>query len=488
MDRYMRLKRMTIRQAVFGVGLWLALCAAPGFCMDDSPYSGARIFLSEARTLCDYSQELWEKGDMDSAMEALDRAYGLIGRVNEGKNRILARRKESLRFKISKRILEIHTSRRTGPDIVAGAHDEIPLEMNRHIRSELDAFTRGREKGFFKRAWRRSGKYREHIVRKLDAAGMPSELSWLPLIESGFRPNALSEAKALGLWQFIRTTGAKYGLKRNRYIDERLDPYKSTDAAIKYLSRLHEIFGDWNMALAAYNCGEGRVLREIKRRGKKYFDNFWDIYERLPRETARYVPRFLATLHIVKNPAKYGLDPARRASPPRFEIVSVPKRIRLKDAAFRMGISEKVLTKLNPSLRARVVPAENYPLKVPPGKAGILAAGLDRIRSVKYFAGGETLYHRIRPGETLSGIARRHRVSVRKIASANGIRVNSVIVAGRKLKIPGGGETFKTYLVKDGDTPFEIALKHNMTLSAFLRINGLSKRSKIYPGQRLLVV
>ena len=445
--------------------------------------------LNQAFDLCDHSRTFWEDGDAQKALRTLDRAYGLLANVSEDNDSRLAHHKEELRFKISKRVMEIHTSRQSRSDTIGGIHNEIPMVMNKHIRSEIRLFTRGGEKSFFKRAWRRSGKYSDHIVEKLKEAGMPTELMWVPLIESGFRSNALSHANALGLWQFIRSTGQKYGLNRTDYIDERMDPYKSTDAAIAYLSDLHAIFGDWSMALAAYNCGEGRVLRAMKRQGKKYFNNFWDIYARLPQETARYVPRFLATLHIVKNPEKYGLTPPIPADPLDFEIVGVHRQISLKNAASFTGVPEKVLRELNPSLRKGILPPESHPLKLPRGKGRMLMANLGKIPVTRQWPSDETFYHKIKPGETLSGIAQRYRVSAKKIARANNLKAKRLIVVGKKLKIPGRTEgSFRTYLVKHGDTPFDIAFKHKMSLKRFLRINGLRKSSKIYPGQKLLVV
>ena len=150
----------------------------------------------------------------------------------------------------------------------------------------------------------------------------PKSCRGFPLIESGYKVKALSKARALGLWQFIPSTGYKFGLKRDQYIDERIDPIKSTDAAIAYLKELHNIFGDWATVLAAYNCGENRVLRVIRSQNINYLDNFWDLYERLPRETARYVPRFLATLHIMNDLAQYGLDNVGSGTNPSTSILS----------------------------------------------------------------------------------------------------------------------------------------------------------------------
>jgi membrane-bound lytic murein transglycosylase D len=510
--------------------------------------------LDEALDFCQLSQVFWQKGEFENAIEALDQAYSLIIGINNSEAPEVIQQKEDLRFMISKRILEIYASRNI---VVSGNHNAIPMLINKHIQAEIDRFTTGGERKFFIESYQRSGKFRQFIVKALKEAGLPTELSWLPLIESGFKVDAMSRARALGLWQFISSTGYKFGLKRDKYIDERLDPIKSTNAAIEYLKELHKIFGDWTTVLAAYNCGEGQVLRVIRTQNINYLDNFWDLYERLPSETARYVPRFMATLHIVNNPEKYGLTDIPVEKPLLFETVTIAKQIHLKNVAKEIGVDEKTLKELNPELRYKILPQDKYPLRVPPGKGKILLARLDRI-PVSHPPRRAYVYHRIRPGESLSTIAARYHTSIGSIARANNIRRRSLIVAGKTLKIPRRGYTVYTptkssssthrhasrhvvksgdslwiiakrygtttkkiqeennltstnlsigqilkipgsqdekpviddlsrYTVKRGDSPFQIAQRHKMTLERFLRINQLTPRSKIYPGQQLLV-
>jgi len=383
--------------------------------------------LDEALDFCQTSQDFWQKGELENALEALDHAYALILKIDTNNSPKLIQQKEDLRFMISKRILEIYASRNI---VVNGNHNAIPLVMNKHVQLEIDQFTKHREKKFFIESYKRSGKYRPQIVKALKEAGMPVELSWLPLIESGFKVNALSRARALGLWQFIPSTGYKFGLKRDKYIDERIDPVKSTQAAIEYLKELHQIFGDWSTVLAAYNCGEGQVLRVIRSQNINYLDNFWDLYERLPRETARYVPRFMAALFIINNPEKYGLDAMAVDDPLEYETLTVSKQIHLRNIAREIDVDEKILRELNPELRYHILPQEQYPLKVPPGKSEVLLANLDNI-PISYPPQPAYVYHRIRPGESLSTIARRYHSSVGKIMRANNLRRSSFIVAGR---------------------------------------------------------
>jgi membrane-bound lytic murein transglycosylase D len=306
--------------------------------------------------------------------------------------------------------------------------------MNDHVMREIQLF-QSLERDFFLESYKRSGRYRNDMVKALKQAGLPEELSWLPLVESGFKARALSRARAFGLWQFIPSTGYKFGLKRNYWIDERLDPSKATAAAIAYLKELHQMFGDWATVLAAYNCGEGSVARAIRNQKVSYLDNFWDFYERLPRETARYVPRFLAVLSIVKDPAKYGFTFEEMERPLSYETVTIEKPVHLKSVAEKIGCSFEDLCALNPELRREATPDTSYTLKVPPGKGEVILANLDNI--AKYTAPRVSyVVHRVRRGENLSIIALRYRTTIEKIVRANNIRRSRLLRVGQRLKIP----------------------------------------------------
>jgi membrane-bound lytic murein transglycosylase D len=448
-----------------------------------SPYKKFQPILDNALEFCQAAQEFWQKGELDSALEALDRAYALILDIDTYDKPKLIQQKEDLRFLISKRILEIYASRHI---VVNGNHNAIPLVMNKYIQNEIDSFTTGKEKDYFIESHRRSGMYRTKIIKALEAAGLPVELSWLPLIESGFKVRALSRARALGLWQFIPSTGYKFGLKRDKFIDERLDPDKSTTAAIEYLKELHQIFGDWSTVLAAYNCGEGKVLSVIRKQNVNYLDNFWDLYERLPFETARYVPRFFATLQIMKDPEKYGLDLTQTDQPLEYESVEISKQVHLKNVAKRIDISLKKLALLNPELRYKILPAEKYTLRLPPGSAKTLLSKLDEI-PVSSPPARTFVYHRIKRGETLSVIARRYKTSVWRIKRANNLRRSNYIIAGRLLKIPLRGYKYparkkvkrkyrKRYVhkVTSGDSLWIIAKRYGTTTQEIQKLNNLS--------------
>ena len=241
-------------------------------------------------------------GDLENALEMLDQAYALL--LDTNGNPDIARQKDDLRLMISKRILSIYNSLQ---NVAKGKRSEIPVITNADVEKEIRQFQTV-EREFFISSYQRSAMYRPIILRELKKAGLPEELAWLPLVESGFKINALSSARALGLWQFIPSTGYKYGLNRDDWVDERMDIEKSTRGAIDYLKELHAMFGDWLTVLAAYNCGEGRVIRTIASQHINYLDRFWDLYQKLPYETARYVPRFLATILVIKDPQKYSID------------------------------------------------------------------------------------------------------------------------------------------------------------------------------------
>ncbi|MFC1858996.1 transglycosylase SLT domain-containing protein, partial [Thermodesulfobacteriota bacterium] len=196
-----------------------------GTTSETDPDKTVQSLLDDALEFCQLSQDYWQKGELENALESLDQAYSLILKVETFDIPKLIQQKEDLRFMISKRIMEIYASRNI---VVNGDHNAIPIDINTHVQAEIDLFTKGKERQFFIDSYKRSGRYREQIEKDLTKAGIPTELSWLPLIESGFKVKALSRARALGLWQFIPSTGYKFGLKRNLYIDERLDPYKST--------------------------------------------------------------------------------------------------------------------------------------------------------------------------------------------------------------------------------------------------------------------
>jgi membrane-bound lytic murein transglycosylase D len=440
------------------------------------------------------SNEFWEQGDQDNAIYALDKANSLILKVNGANNPEVQQQKDDLRYTISKRIVEVYDQSRS--TAVNGTHKEIPLVMNKYVQKAIDLFT-GKQKKWFLEAYARSGRYRPSIVKALKEAGLPEQLSWLPLIESGFRTKVRSRARAWGMWQFIASTGYRYGLKRDNWVDERMDPEKSTRAAIAYLTYLHELFGEWTTVLAAYNCGEKRIERYIKSQEFEYLDRFWDIYEKLPRETAFYVPKFFAVLHILNDPKAYNLELPLLEEELEYEDVTISKQVELKSIAKKLGVADKVISDLNSELRHNVTPKTAYNLKVPKGHGEVLLA---KINDIPVYRPPVPAYviHRVRFGESLSVIAEKYGTSMRSIMNMNGLRNKHKIIAGQRLKIPtgkyspstsypaGDGTGTMEYIVKRGDSLWKIANQYNTTVKSIKTINSLtSTRLKI--GQRLQI-
>jgi membrane-bound lytic murein transglycosylase D len=313
----------------------------------------------------------------------------------------------------------------------------------------------------------------------------------------------------LGLWQFIPSTGYRYNLNRDKYIDERLDPDKATRGAIDYLKELHEMFGDWATVLAGYNCGENRVLRTIQGQNINYLDNFWDLYERLPRETARYVPRFLATLHIINSPVKYGLNAVAIEPPLLFETVNVPRQAQLKSIAQATGIDDVILRELNAELRQGLLPEDGYELRVPLGMADRVLATIDDIPAYRP-ARVVVVQHKVRKGDTLETLAKKYQSDAKTIMLANNMRRPEPLTVGKAVRVPlveassderpapahaptqaakapaHKPETIE-HMVRPGDSLWNIAKRYGTTTQEIERINRITA-SNITLGQVLKIV
>jgi membrane-bound lytic murein transglycosylase D len=457
--------------------------------------------MEKALEVLEAADESWVAGDIESTLNNLDKAYALL--IDTNGDAELARQKDDIRLLISRRILAVYSSQQTRTN---GTASEIPMKINANVEREIRSF-QGPEREFFLSSYQRSGIYRNLILEELRKAGMPEELVWLPLVESGFKVHALSHARALGMWQFIPSTGYKFGLTRDDWVDERMDVLKSTQAAIAYMKELHAMFGDWMTVLAAYNCGEGRVLRLISRQHINYFDRFWDLYNQLPRETARYVPRFLATLHIVKDPKKYGFDlPAFPDTTLRFEKVSVDRMMKIQDIASKMEVSEELMTILNAELRHKITPDRVYELSIPEGMSEKFQQVANEIPAAQkpVFSESRTyVRHSVKPGETVTIIARRYRVSAAEIIRLNKLSRQGFIVTGQVIRVPvssrrtqGGSSpsaasssrtpspSGNLYTIKPGDTLLGIAKRFNIPVARLKEINNL-KTNQIQAGQVL---
>ncbi len=455
-----------------------------------------QALLDAALEKCEKANRLFEKGKTDEAIETLDKAYLMVLEVSRDADQAILQQREDLRFSITKQITKIYTSRFNAAN---GYNKAIPLVMNGDVKKAIESF-QGPLRGFFMETYSRSGQYRPMIVRELKAAGLPEEISWLPFIESGYKLRALSSARALGMWQFIASTGYKFGLERTEWVDERMDPQKSTRAAIAYLKELHGMFGDWSTALAAYNCGEGAVLRVIRTQNVNYLDNFWDLYRRLPQETASYFPQFLAVLHIVSSPQKYGFSLPAPERELDFEEVAIDRQVHLETIADTIGVPREELRDLNPSLRRDVTPEEPYSLKVPPGKARVMMA---KLSDIPLWVPSSQTYavHKVRTGDSVSTLALKYRTTEKAILAMNKISPDKPLVAGTRVKLPASRsvapadvrepihskvirDNLVEYVVREGDTIWNIAERHNTNVKAIQALNQL-QTTNLVAGQVL---
>jgi membrane-bound lytic murein transglycosylase D len=391
----------------------------------------ATISIDDALTFYEDAVLARERGDLDAAIKALDDAYGIILRLDVPADSPLLQEKNNLRILISQRIIEINAVRRYP---LVNNHKSLPLTENEFVQKEIESFC-GPERQAFLEGYKRAGFYQDWILEELRKAGLPEELVWLPIIESWYQPQAYSVARAIGIWQFIRSTGLRYDLNQDKYVDECRDPYKSTTAAIRYLTDLHGLFGDWTTALAAYNCGEGFVQRTINNQNISYLDNFWDLFKRLPFQTARYVPRLIAAALIIRDPAKYGMTLPESYPPLKFETVKISYPTKLSALSTALGLDPAELEFLNPELRLKSTPETAYDLRVPVGYAEKVASA---VANVPKYVPPEYATHFVRSGETLSMIARKYGTSVQMIQRLNNLR-GTLIYPGQALKIPGRG-------------------------------------------------
>ena len=404
-------------------------------------------------------------------------------------------------------------------DLETANHD-IPIPLNPRVLSYIELF-QGRLHDFIDEGMRRGSKYLPMIQSVFRAEGLPLDLAFVPLVESAFKPNALSRVKAKGVWQFMTGTGIENGLRHDWYIDERSDVEKATLAAAKYLRTLNKIFdGDWHLALASYNGGPGRMQRAVKKAG---IDDFWKLAEKprlLPRETREYVPMILAAIVIARNPSQYGFD-FETEEAPAFEKVTLPRPVDLRRVAEWTDTTIDQIQALNPELRRWTTPVRDtqYELKVPAGTAEIVSAMLSDAPSAEL---ASLKYYTVKRGETLLGIARKLRVGKADLAEANYLKVTARVAPGQQLMVPheanvlmaartdrtapatearttvaesgelasgAPSDRVKTnYQVKRGDTLASIARLFQTTVTSLKRWNPrLGGSASLLAGQKLTV-
>lgn len=389
-------------------------------------------------------------------------------------------------------------TRRAAQEEVAAVPTDFPVEINNRVLASVELY-QGRLREWFQAALDRGAPYIPHIQRVFAAEGIPQDLAYVALVESAFHATALSRSKAKGVWQFVAGTGRMYGLKQDYWVDERSDPIKATVAAAKYLKSLHGIFGDWNLALAGYNAGEGRVLRAMARTGA---DDYWSLTQGrvLRQETRNYVPLIHAAILIGKSPDRYGFSYAP-ALLPEFDTVSVDGSYDLRFIADCADSDIDTLRRLNPELRRMLTPASrSYGVRVPGGAAADVT---DCVAAAPSHRRAQLRTHVVSRGQNLSAIARRYGTSTRELAAANGISTRQRLQAGMDLVIPVGAKarTVPTarrasattsasesravrYRIKPGDTLTSIAEQYGTSVARIKDWNNI-KGTRIAAGRLL---
>jgi membrane-bound lytic murein transglycosylase D len=403
-------------------------------------------------------------------------------------------------------------------DLASAVHD-IAIPFNEQVLSYLALF-QGRLHDFIETGLKRSSKYLPMIQNVFRAEGLPLDLAYVPLIESAFDPNALSRAKAKGVWQFMEGTGLENGLRTDWFVDERSDPAKATVAAAKYLKNLASLFsGDWHLALASYNGGPARVQKAVQRLG---VENFWDLANNptaLPRETREYVPMILAAMIIARNPTQYGFE-ADAGGPPEYEAVTLSRPVDLRRVAEWTGTTIAGIRALNPELRRWTTPLQDvqYELKVPAGTADRVSEKLQGTPTLELVS---LNWYVVTSGDTMASVARKLGVTQYDLAAANALKKTALLSVGQKLMVPregaipsaarpdrtlaaagrraGAGQTpivaqavadsnrvKVSYVVREGDTLTSIARNFKTTVSSLQGWNNIQS-DHIEIGDRLTV-
>ncbi|MGQ1890105.1 transglycosylase SLT domain-containing protein [Thermophagus sp. OGC60D27] len=415
-----------------------------------------------------------------------------------------------------------------------------PLTYNNHVKSFIKLYTLERREQV-ETMLGLSDYYFPLFEAELDAAGLPLELKYLPVIESALNPRAFSRAGASGLWQFMYYTGKQYGLEINSYVDERRDPHKSTRAAVKFLSDLYDIYGDWQLVIAAYNCGPGNVNRAIRRSGGKR--NFWELFYLLPRETRGYVPAFIAATYTFHYHKEHNLKPRPTLLPVATDTVMISKPLHFSQVAEMMNIPIDIVRQLNPQYRRDIIPAQNqsYPLRLAFHQSTFFVSREDTIYNYnrsKFFPnnqlvikpgsttagsaapppGKAKIYYTVKSGDVVGLIADWFDVYTSSLRYWNNIRRN-IIRVGQKLVIyvdkdkvdyykeiarqksgyssssadnqladSGKDGDYIYYTVGHGDSVWSIAKKYpGVTDTDILRLNNIKNARSIKPGQKLKI-
>ncbi|MEJ2112734.1 MAG: LysM peptidoglycan-binding domain-containing protein [Flavobacteriaceae bacterium] len=392
------------------------------------------------------------------------------------------------------------------------------VEYNPSLESVIKSYLKNR-KETLERLMALSKYYFPMFEKELDNYDIPLEIKYLAIVESALKPRAKSRVGATGLWQFMFTTGKQFGLDVSSYVDERSDPIKSTEAACKYLASLYKIFGDWDLVLAAYNSGPGNVTKAIRRSGG--YQNYWNIRPHLPRETAGYLPAFLATMYIFEYASEHGFDPQTpETTYIETDTIRVKQMITLDQVSELTGVPIEELQFLNPSYKLDIIPYiedENYVLRLPRSEVGkfvnnetqiyeYVKAEFDKREKPlpQFFEAESRIRYRVKSGDYLGRIARMYRVRVSDIKRWNGLRSNNIQVGQRLTIYPRRPNTSQpisnkpsssvaivtdsnTYIVKNGDSLWSISQKFpGVSVQNIKDWNNISG-TKLKPGMKLII-
>jgi membrane-bound lytic murein transglycosylase D len=496
----------------------------------DTTQSSVASPLAAARAAYQSAWTQRQAGEFQAAVRVLDEALPAIATALEGDLDATTRRDliemqgklTGLRSAAQHDVVDPTTPRGSRAEDAADAQvlnapalEDIEPQKNADVDKWIEFFS-GTGRSVFERWLKRSGRYMELFRSVLKKEGLPPDLVHLVFVESGFNLNARSISAAVGPWQFLRSTGRLFGLTVNQWVDERKDPEKSTVAAARYLKHLYSIFGDWPLALASYNAGEGTVLRAIKRQGTT---NYWDL--RLPRQTEEYVPQFMAVLAISREPRKYGFDEVELDEPMDFDEVAFKGTVDLRAIAKLAECSYEEIRLLNPAVLRHAAPANDgvTTIRVPSGKASLVLSKLEE--GAQLPAVNLSVKHKVRRGETLQGIANQYHVSATQLAHANRVSRARPLMRGMMLTVPASftppapaalepgdprrstgyvpsrkfgtpaqldgesdAEGRLTVTVHEGETLGMIAARHGVSVADVVRWNHL-KSSTVRRGTRL---
>lgn len=381
-------------------------------------------------------------------------------------------------------------------------HIGLDTDENEDVQRYFHYFTHTR-RGVMESWLKRAQRYLPHIRERFLAEGLPEDLIYLPFAESGFNPFALSRSGASGVWQFMPGTGKHYGLTVDDWIDERRDPYASTEAAIKYLKKLYADFGDWSLALAAYNAGEGKIGRALAKTGCEDYFSLCEASDDLREETKLYVPKFLALVKIAGNLEELGFEPLDFSKRPPVPVkVQVKPGTDLQALSKTLGMDWQAFRDLNPKLRKKEAPPKRSIQVAVPGHLTAKAKEFLKNPVMARRAPRYAATHKVKAGETWWGLARKYNVSVKELQAANKKSAAGKLQIGQSLQVPGSAkvaaQTKKAdvgkwaakranYVVRKGDTLWSICREFKTDQASLLKANGLSSKAVLKVGQKIYV-